>query len=335
MYSVKIGSEIHFACEPGESVLDAAARAGFTLAYSCRTGRCSTCRCKMVQGKSAALHPELGLTEAEIADGWVLSCVRTPLTDLVLEGEGVAARLPPVRTVPCRIQAMEGLANGVLRVVLRLPATSEFDFIPGQYVNVIGHGGVRRSYSLANASLFGKCIELHVREVPGGVMSGYWFYRAKVGDLLRINGPLGTFFLRDLSGLHLIFLATGTGIAPVVSMLGGLERLPIEQRPASVSVYWGGRRRSDLYVDLTSSDLSHGVPYAFVPVLSRPDRDWTGSRGYVQHELLARHPDLSQSVVYACGSESMIHGARQLLISSGLPTRRFMSDAFVCSAAAS
>ena len=214
MFSVAVGQEIRFPCEPGESVLDAAARAGFTLAYSCRTGRCSTCRCKMVQGESAAIHIEMGLTEAEIADGWVLSCVRTPLTDLVLEGEGVAARLPPVQTLPSRIHAMEGLANDVLRVVLRLPAISAFKFVPGQYVNVIGHGGVRRSYSIANSGVVDKCIELHVREVPGGEMSDYWFSRARVGDLLRINGPLGTFFLRDLSGLHLTSLQLERALPP-------------------------------------------------------------------------------------------------------------------------
>lgn len=329
MPTITLNSGAHFDSESNETLLDAATRANITLAYSCRTGRCGSCKCRALNGESAALHEEQGLTEAEKSAGWILSCVRTATTDLTLVAEDFGGvTLPPIKTLPCRIHSIEKLASDIVRVILRLPPTSDLVFFPGQYIDVIGQGGVRRSYSLANASTAEKQLELHIRAVPGGVMSAYWFERAKENDLLRLNGPLGTFFLRNVAGLDLFFLATGTGIAPVKAMLEGAHSLPAENRPRSITVYWGGRTADDLYWDVSAVDTKH----RYVPVLSRAATDWTGVRGHVQDALIADQADLTQTVVYACGSDAMIHGARELLISKGLPERRFHSDAFVCSA---
>ena len=220
------------------------------------------------------------------------------------------------------------LAPDVMRVVLRLPPTAEFSFIPGQYIDVIGPSGVRRSYSLANASFADKKLELHIRSVDGGVMSQYWFGQAKTNDLLRLNGPLGTFFLRDVSGLDLVFLATGTGIAPIKAMLESMRYFAAQQQPRSVTVLWGGRTPQDLYFDAA------GMPgrFKFLPVLSRADGHWSGARGHVQQALLVALPDLSQAAVYACGSDAMIRDAQTTLTAACLPSNRFYSDAFVCSA---
>jgi CDP-4-dehydro-6-deoxyglucose reductase len=328
MPSIKLSDGTSFNSEPGESLLDAASRARVVMAYSCRTGRCSSCKCKVIEGESTALHEELGLSEQEKADGWILSCVRSATSDMSLEmGDLGGLTIPQVRTLPCRIHALERLAEDVIKVVLRLPPTSDFIFLPGQYIDVIAQGGIRRSYSLANASAVDKMLELHVRAVPGGLMSEYWFCQAKVDDLLRLNGPLGTFFLRDVSELDLVFLATGTGIAPVKSMLESVETLPIENKPHSITIYWGGRKPSDLYWDVNSVMGAH----RYVPVLSRAGSDWSGARGYVQQVLLAEASDLSETVVYACGSSAMIHSAKDLLLTAGLPEQNFLSDAFVCS----
>ncbi len=218
----------------------------------------------------------------------------------------------------------------VLKVVLRLPPTSEFNFYPGQYVDVIGSGGLRRSYSVANAPTADKLIELHIRRVDGGAMSAYWFDEARVNDLLRLHGPRGTFFLREIAGADLVLLATGTGIAPVKSMLEGLRTVPKAEQPASIAVYWGGRTRGDLYWQPDTSDLE----FRFVPVLSRADATWQGKRGHVQDVLLSDGVDTSKMFVYACGSNAMIHSAHDLLRAAGLPDNRFHSDAFVCSASA-
>lgn len=326
---VTLSNGRNFPSEPGEILLDAARRAGITMAYSCRTGRCSSCKSRVVSGASSVLSEELGLTPGEKSAGWILSCVRTATSDLELESEDLGAlAMPPVTILPCRIQSLEKLAPDVVKVTLRLPPASQFLFRAGQYIDVLGPGGLRRSYSLANAPSPGKALELHIRAVPGGAMSAYWFSQAKVNDLLRLNGPLGTFFLREISGLDLIFLATGTGIAPVKAMLEGIAAVPADGRPRSVAVYWGGRGRDDLYWDVTNVAV-----HRYVPVLSRAGPGWEGARGHVQQALMSDQPSLAEAVVFACGSAAMIHSARAALIEAGLPERRYFSDAFVCSAA--
>lgn len=329
MKTITLSSGKTFNIETGISILEAAERYAISLPYSCKTGRCSTCKCKAVAGDTEALQEEVGLTATEKADGWILSCVRTAVTDLSLDVEDLGSVvLPEAKTLPCRINSIDKLASDVVRVLLRLPPTADFSFIPGQYIDVIGPSGVRRSYSLANASFASKQLELHIRAVDSGVMSQYWFGQAKANDLLRLSGPLGTFFLRDVAGLDLVFLATGTGIAPVKAMLESMSDLAVEKQPRSVTVFWGGRTPQDLYFDVAA------IPgrFDFVPVLSRADTQWTGARGHVQQAVLSMLPDLSHAAVYACGSDAMIRDAQITLTVAGLPSKRFYSDAFVCSA---
>lgn len=329
MLSIVLSTGKAFSTDGEESILAAAQRYLLSLPHSCKTGRCSTCKCKVLQGETMALQPEAGLTDAEKAEGWILSCVRSAKSDVRLEVEDFGNLvLPFSKTLPCRISRIDRLASDVVRVVLRLPPTADFRSIPGQYIDVIGLGGDRRSYSLANANTADKTLELHIRAVQGGVMSDYWFKQAKVNDLLRINGPLGTFFLRSVDQLHLAFLATGTGIAPVKAMLESLENIAPEHAPQSVSVFWGGRTAEDLYVDLQSNKVRH----SYVPVLSRAPASWAGFSGYVQNALLATQPDLARTVVYACGSDAMIRSAKVSLLAAGLPDNRFFADAFVPSA---
>jgi len=327
---VKLSNGREFSAALGDSLVDAALSAGITLPHSCKTGRCSTCKCKVLQGETTALQSETGLTELEKVEGWILSCVRSAQTDVTLEVEDLGnVVLPPIKTLPCRISSIDRLTTDVIRVMLRLPPTADFRSIPGQYIEVIGPGGVRRSYSLANANTEDKTLELHIRAVDGGVMSDYWFKQAKANDLLRFNGPLGTFFLRSLCQLHLVFLATGTGIAPIKAMLESLAHIESEQAPRSVTVFWGGRTAEDLYFDPQAIQGGH----RFVPVLSRAAVGWTGVSGYVQNALLATQPDLAHTAVYACGSDAMIRSSKASLRAAGLPENRFFADAFVPSAA--
>jgi CDP-4-dehydro-6-deoxyglucose reductase len=318
-----------FQVNAGVSLLDAALITGITLPYSCKTGRCSTCKCKVIDGTTTVLQTETGLSGEEKAEGWILSCVRTATTDITLEAEDLeGAVLAAPKTLPCRISAIDRLTPDVVRVMLRLPPSADFSFIPGQYIDVIGPGGIRRSYSLANASAAEKLLEMHIRSVDGGAMSAYWFDQAKANDLLRLNGPLGTFFLRNTADTDLVFLATGTGIAPVKAMLESIADRPSDQRPKSITVLWGGRTAEDMYLDFKGIAADHH----FVPVLSRGGAGWTGAKGYVQQALLSHHLDLSNAAVYACGSDAMIQSAKAVLEQAGLPAKRFYSDAFVCSA---
>lgn len=327
---VSISSGKTFVASGEETLLDAAQRAGITLPYSCKTGRCSTCKARIASGKTVARHEELGLTEAEREAGWILSCVRSAAADLQLEIEDLSDfAFYPARTSACRVHSIDRLASDVIKVVLRFPPAAEQRFHPGQYIDVIGHGGLRRSYSIANAPSADSRIELHIRRVPGGVMSRYWFDKAKINDLLRVNGPLGTFFLRNLADRNLVFLATGTGIAPVKAMLEGLSsHMNADAQPCTVSVFWGNRDAEDVYW----SPLDMTFPHHFVPVLSRAGAGWKGARGHVQQAAMAQMQDWGNATVYACGSDTMIHAAYQALVAKGLPTRQFHSDAFVCSA---
>lgn len=328
MNRISTTSGQEFRANSSETLLDAASRAGLSLPYSCKTGRCSTCKCKVISGSTIELHSEVGLTVEQKREGWILSCVRTAASDVVLDIDDLGGVvLPAVKTLPCRISHIELRSPDVILATLRLPPTAEFCFIPGQYIDVIGPDGIRRSYSIANGSFVDRLIELHIRAVPNGAMSEYWFKRAKTNDLLRLVGPMGSFFLRDTSNMDLVFLATGTGIAPVKAMLESLSDLPEGKMPLTVTVLWGGRVSKDIYFNV-SSILGD---FKFVSVLSRADPDWTGARGYVQNHLLTMQPDLGKTAVYACGSDKMVRSAKEMLTQQGLVTSQFYSDAFVCS----
>jgi CDP-4-dehydro-6-deoxyglucose reductase len=329
MASIVLSTGKSFSTVGEELILAAALRHLISLPHSCKTGRCSTCKCKVLRGQTTTLVQETGLTDVEKAEGWILSCVRSAQTDVTLEVEDLGnVVLPPSKTLPCRISSIDRLDPDVVRVILRLSPSADFWSIPGQYIDVIGPGGVRRSYSLANANTTDKTLELHIRAIDGGVMSDYWFKQAKANDLLRFYGPLGTFFLRDLNQLHLVFLATGTGIAPVKAMLESLTQIAPEQAPLTVTVFWGGRTAEDLYFDPQVIPAHH----RFVPVFSRASAGWAGVSGYVQNALLATQPDLARTAVYACGSDAMIRSAKASLSAAGLPDNRFFADAFVPSA---
>jgi len=319
-----------FAAEPGTTLLDAALQQGVVLEHGCRTGRCGSCKARVVHGTTAPLGAQQSLTDAEVADGWVLTCTSEAVSDVRLDAEdlGPLADYPP-RVTPSRIDLLERVADDVVRVVLRMPPGSAFRFLAGQHVDVTSPAGVRRSYSIASSAAAHGKVELHVRRVDGGRFSSYWFGAACVNDLLRFEGPRGTFILRPVAGLDVVFLATGTGIAPILSMLAQLAATP-DGQPHSIALYWGGRHEHDHYVNPVL--VLPGVRY--VPVVSRGGAQWQGARGHVQDALLSdvergRAPALAGSAVYACGSEAMIHDARRVLTDAGLPPRRFHFDAFV------
>ena len=326
MNAIKTITGLAFNALADKSIVDASIAAGVFFPYSCKTGRCKTCKCKVVAGETALLADELGLTDAEKKDGWILGCVRKPMSELTISAPSVSKfEMPQAKMLPCRISVIEPLSTDVLKVTLRLPPNNQLQYYAGQYIDVI-KGDIRRSYSVANAHTKDGQIELHIKRFNGGKMSEYWFDQAKVNDLLRLNGPLGTFFLRDYSGKDLIFLATGTGFAPVKAILESLSQAKPEDLPRSIRVYWGGRVLSDLY----SGAPDIGSPYIFKRVLSRGAGG--DAQGYVQNVCLGDVADFQNTQVFACGSNAMIEDARSLLVKAGLEEAEFYSDAFVCSA---
>lgn len=328
MPTVKTNIGAEFRSSENTSIIDSAANAGVMLPYSCKTGRCSACKCRLTAGKTRLRMDEIGLTEQEKKAGWILACAREAETDIHLEVEDLSTYASfPVKTLPCKISYIARLSPDVIHVKLRLPPAASFIYVAGQYIEVIGRNGVRRSYSLASACAEDQVLELHIRAVENGCMTHYWFNEAKIGDLLRLNGPLGTCFLRKPQGREVVFLATGTGIAPVKAILESLAQASPDTRPKSTTVFWGARRSSDIYLDMQK------VPghFDFIPVLSRPEARWTGAMGYVQDVFLNGKRELNNTVVYACGSAAMINSAKLLLVDHGLPAEHFFSDAFVSS----
>lgn len=328
MPKVKLSNHKIFDVSSDATILSEGRSRGVLLEHSCRTGRCGVCIARVLEGQTQSIQPEDALTEQEMASGCILTCCRAAVTDVELDIEDLG-RLGAIaiKTLPCRIDQLELATDDVVRVHLRLPPTADFEYVAGQYIDVIGPGGVRRSYSIANRRQAGKGLELHVRKVAEGVMSRYWFSQASLNDLLRFEGPLGTFSFRENDAATIIFLATGTGIAPVKAILEDLSHAPELTNGKEIRVYWGGRRQKDLYQALDFPELNLKV----LPVLSQPDTNWSGRKGYVQDCVIEDGVRLEDAVVYACGSDAMIHAARELLVAGGLNKKRFYSDAFVSS----
>jgi CDP-4-dehydro-6-deoxyglucose reductase len=312
----------------GSSILESALLSSITLEYSCKTGRCGVCVAKVTSGETEAIRVEEALTSDQVQSGQILTCCRQAKSDVCLEVED----LPQlegikVKTYPARVDEVLRLNNDVVEVLFRLPPNSQFNYLPGQYISVIGPGAVRRSYSIANAPRPDGKLSLQIKKVAGGILSEYWFEKVKVNDLLRFEGPLGTFFFRQATPHKLLLLATGTGIAPIIALLQHLDETPNE-KPEEIHVYWGNRHESDIYLDLVSK-FSKNIKITLV--LSQPSHGWQGAKGYVQQIALGQHPELLNTEVYACGSNSMIQSAKHAFEASGLSPHKFYSDAFVSS----
>jgi CDP-4-dehydro-6-deoxyglucose reductase len=319
-----------YECASGARLLDAGLGAGLNLPHSCRTGNCSSCRGRVVEGRveHGAAHPAY-LTDEMKADGFTFLCCAKPLTDVVIEVQELVLHLTRPRTMPCRIKRVRRPAPDVAILDLRLPLNENLLFAAGQYIEFLLPDGVTRSYSIANAPSAEGVIdlELHVRHCPGGLFTDRVFNSLKVGEIMNIRGPLGTFYLREETQAPMILLATGTGIAPVASILAYIARKGIQRQ---VSVYWGARTAVDLYDNEALRLLAEQAGARYVPVLSRPPTHWTGRTGHVQHAALHDHPDLRAFEVYACGSPAMVTAARQYLVAGGgLPDAAFISDAFI------
>lgn len=328
MWTISLSNNKTFDAEQGSTLLDQAKAAGLVLEHSCRTGRCGVCKAKVLKGDTETLKTEIALSPEESDAGFILTCCRGALQDshLDIEDMGLLGAIQ-VKTLPCRIDSIHRLADDVLKVFLRLPPNSGFEYVPGQYIEVITKGGTRRSYSIANALRYDAKLELHIRQVPSGVMSQYWFTEANPSDLLRLHGPLGTFSIRSTPQIHLVFLATGTGIAPVKAILEYLVQHPDEIKGKSIYVYWGGRTSQDIY----GNPVPENLCVKFIPVVSRPTASWKGRIGHIQQALIDDAIPLDQADVYACGSDTMIYNARTQLIAFGLQPKNFHADAFVSS----
>ncbi|AIL32597.1 CDP-6-deoxy-delta-3,4-glucoseen reductase [Basilea psittacipulmonis] len=317
-----------------QSVLDAALEAGIIIPYSCKGGNCCSCKGKIVEGKTTDVPLENLLETTEIQAGYTLLCQAKPLSDLKIEVNEVRlAGDVRIRKLPVRVMGLDRLSDDVMKVTLQLPANEDFHYYPGQYIEFILKGNVRRAYSIANISNEQKQLELHIRHLPSGMFTDHVFGAGqtamKVREILRIEGPLGTFYLRQDSDKPIIMLATGTGFAPIKALVETSINASL-QRP--IHIYWGGRYQKDLYMQSLIEQWVQTYPHIkFTPVLSRekPAENWHGKTGYVQDAVLSDIPNLTGYEVYACGSPAMIESARHAFLKSGLNADDFYADAFI------
>jgi len=327
-----------FSVERDETLLGAAIRQGVGLPYGCKDGACGSCKSKLLEGRVIhGAHQVKTLTEAEEAAGFVLTCCATPQTDCVLEARTVpGAGEFAVLKLPSRVISIDKPAPDVAVLRLQLPANQNFQFHAGQYVEFILRDGARRSYSMANApSNLGTppAIELHVRHMPGGKFTDHVFGAMKEKDILRMEGPFGSFFLREDSDKPIVLLASGTGFAPIKAIIERLQHLGQSagfKRPTTL--YWGCRSKADLYLHDWALQAAASMPHLrYVPVLSepRPEDGWSGRTGFVHQAVLADLPDLSGHQVYACGAPIMVESAQADFVArAGLPAEEFYADAF-------
>lgn len=330
-------SEHIFNVRPGDTILQAALREGFSLPYGCRNGSCGACKGKIIQGTvDFGQYDEEALTEKEKQVGMALFCCATPLSDLVIECHEIDAITDiQVRTMPCRVHKLERAAPDVMIISLKLPTDQRLQFLAGQYIDILLKNGERRSFSLANAPYDDEFLQLHARNYPGGVFAKHVFTEMKEKDILRFEGPFGSFFLRDTPSLEtpIIFLASGTGFAPVKSILEQAfhtkEHLALKNK---IILYWGVRTKTELYMaDLASKWQQQHGNFTFIPVLSDalPTDKWSGRKGLVHQAVLQDFDSLIDHQVYACGSPPMVKAAYADFTNlRNLPKEQFFSDIF-------
>ena len=317
-----------------EALLAAAIRNGIGLPYGCKDGACGSCKCKKIEGTvTHGPHQLKALSHEEEAAGFILTCCGVPQTDVIIESRQVTDESAfPVKKMPTRVASLAKASHDVMVVRLQLPAADVFKYHAGQYVEFLLRDGDRRAYSMANAphlQLENPGVELHIRHMPGGKFTDHVFGALKEKEIMRVEGPFGSFYLREDSKKPMVFLASGTGFAPIKAMI---EHLQFKGSTRPAVLYWGGRRPADLYMnDWVMARVAEMPNLRYVPVVSDalPEDAWAGRTGFVHKAVLEDFADLSAVQVYACGAPIVVDSAQAAYIAAGLPADEFFADSFV------
>lgn len=327
MYKVNLKNGRSFLCDASSTIFEAAKINGIILEHSCLTARCRSCAVKVESGTTIDRLDDLVLSTEEKSNNWTLTCNAIPNSDLYLDVADLGGiQVFEKKIIPAKIQTINKLNDTVIEVSLRLPPNSNFAYNSGQYVNIM-KAQIKRSYSIANAYQENGSLFFLIKYYENGLMSNYWFNEAKLNDLIRIEGPIGTFFLRETEFENIVFLATGTGVAPIKAIL---ENISLNYQKYQNKKFWffnGARYECDLI--WRPNELISIPSLKYIPVLSKDSENWNGEIGYVQEAVLKSGIDLKNSQIYACGSNNMIDSAKKVLVENGLNIKNFFSDAFV------
>lgn len=329
-------NQSRFTAQPEETLLAAALRHRRLLPYGCRDGRCGACKCDLVEGDIAPYQaPTPALAAGEAEAGKILLCQARAMSDLVIDIEELATSAPlRVENLPCQVKSVNQVARDVMIVHLALPPNRDFDYLPGQYIDILLRDGQRRSFSIANRPEDSResGIELHIRRVPGGRFSARAFDSIRPKEILRISGPYGSYILRSAPPTPLLMVAGGTGVAPIKALLAHVFTQPTEQ---PIELFWGARDPQDLYLADWLEALGREHPnLRYTPVLSEDCPDWSGARGFVHEQVASRYTDLSAHDVYASGPPVMLEALAPVLAERRHPTERFFFDSFEYAAVA-
>jgi len=317
-----------FSARPGETVLNAALRHGVVLPYSCKNGTCASCKCRIVEGKVGyPYNPPSALEFNDLYAGFGLSCQAVAEGDLVIEARELEQVADiPVRKLPARVESMEKFTPEIMRLRLRLPKAARLQFLAGQYIDIIQADGKRRAFSIASAPAETDFIELHIKHVSGGGFTGHVFEAMHPKEILRFEGPLGTFFIRRSSERPIVLMGGGTGFAPLKSMVEELIEAG-DARP--VRLFWGVQTENDLYARTLISQWGARHPdLRFTPVLMDPAPEWTGERGLVHETVLRNVDQLADHDVYMSGPPAMVSAGRSAFLAAGVPEDRLFYDSF-------
>jgi CDP-4-dehydro-6-deoxyglucose reductase, E3 len=326
-YSIRISdTQDSILFENGDnSILRCAINRGIILPHSCEDGRCGECKIKVVEGVVEA-RDDFGVLEPiDASNGYVLACCSVPLSDVVIEANHIP-ELSQIKTVntPAKVNSFQMVTENIATLVLRLPPNNLFIYLPGQYLDLT-YKGVTRSYSIANAPEAGGTLELHIRRFDGGEMSEHLFAEVPVNELMRINGPKGTFFVRN-SMRPIVFIVTGTGYAPIKAML---QQLIANSDTREFQLYWGNSDPNSFYDLVWLQYLNENwANFSFIPVLRRPSPTWGGLTGAVFDFVIDQGANLRDFDFYLCGSPLMINAAKEKLIENGALEQHMFSDAF-------
>ncbi len=326
-----------FEVQRDEPILSAAIRQGIGLPYGCRDGACGSCKSKLLEGRVLhGAHQLRALSSAEEDAGLILPCCAAAQTDCVIEARSVpGAGEFPVLKMPARVLGLQRAAEDVMILKLQLPANQNLQYRAGQFIEIILRDGARRSYSMANAAHnvgSPPALELHLRHMAGGKFTDHVFGSMRDKEILRIEGPFGSFFLREDSSKPIVLLAAGTGFAPIKAII---EHMQLKAIARPTWLYWGSRTRAGLYLHDWASAAATQMPnLRYVPVLSESfDEGWQGRSGLVHRAAMDDVPDLSGHQVYACGAPVMVESARNDFVAHcGLPDEEFYADAFTSEA---
>lgn len=319
-----------FTVADDETIIEAALRQGIGLPYGCRNGACGSCKGQIVVGRvNYGTYQERNLKPEEKAAGKALFCVAKPRSDLTLDVNEIGGNGDiQIRTMPCRVEKVEKPAPDVAVLYLKLPAQERLQYRAGQYLDILLKDGKRRSYSMANAPHDDAHIQLHVRAVPGGHFSQYVFNDMRDRAILRFEGPFGSFYLREDTDKPIIFMAGGTGFAPIKAAIEHAFYIHMDRE---MVLYWGCRSLTDVYMGALASQWAKEHPnFTFIPVLSepKPDDNWQGRTGLVHQAILDDFASLASYQVYACGAPIMIETGQAAFIARGLPDDEFFADSF-------